>query len=68
MAPAATSTADHAVGGNEPRGPHPGRIITKHDFICEQHIQMLTKGVSKEEQYRLEGVALIESVRENLGL
>ncbi|KAK8079629.1 hypothetical protein PG997_007447 [Apiospora hydei] len=66
MAPAATSVADD--GGIEPRGPDPGRIITKHDFICEQHIQMLTKGVSKEEQYRLEGVALIESVRENLGL
>ncbi|KAK8091183.1 C-type cyclin [Apiospora phragmitis] len=68
MATTATSTADDTVGGNEPRGPDPGRIITKHDFICEQHIQMLTKGVSKEEQYRLGGVALIESVRENLGL
>ncbi|KAK8029164.1 C-type cyclin [Apiospora marii] len=68
MGPAATSSADDTVGGSKPRGPHPGRIITKHDFICEQHIQTLTKGVSKEEQHRLEGVALIESVRENLGL
>lgn len=68
MAPAATSTVDDTVGGNEPRGPSPGRIITKHDFICEQHIQNLTHGVPKEEKYRLEGVALIESVREKLGL
>ena len=56
------------LNNNNASGPQPGRIITSEDFICEQHIQQAINGVGKEEQHRLEGIALIESVRDYLCL
>lgn len=53
-------------------GPHPGFISSSNQYTSEIRIRRMLKDngcdPSREDNYRLQGVQLIDSVREYLGL
>ncbi len=54
------------------KGPHPGHIAIANQYTFEQKLRRMQKEVgcdpSREDNYRLQGVQLIENVRESLQL
>jgi CTD kinase subunit beta len=53
-------------------GPHPGYITSSNQYTCERKIRHLLKengcDPAREDNYRLQGVQLIDNVREHLQL
>ncbi|KAL2760235.1 hypothetical protein ACRALDRAFT_2093004 [Sodiomyces alcalophilus JCM 7366] len=60
---------DHS---DPPRGPHPGHVQVACQFTLEQKLRRMLKeqccDPAREDTYRLQGVHLIDSVRESLHL
>jgi CTD kinase subunit beta len=60
---------DHS---NPARGPHPGHVQVACQFTLEQKLRRMLKesgcDPAREDSYRLQGVNLIDSVRETLHL
>jgi len=54
------------------KGPHPGYVSVANQYTLEQRLRRMQKEIgcdpSREDTYRLQGVQLIENVRESLQL
>lgn len=72
-APANGSSSTTAVAAATPKvGPHPGFISSSNQYSSEARIRRMFRNngcdPAREDNYRLQGVQLIENVREHLKL
>lgn len=71
--PASAPAAPAANGHTAPKvGPHPGFISSSNQYSSETRIRRMFRAngcdPAREDNYRLQGVQLIENVREHLKL
>jgi CTD kinase subunit beta len=71
-AAAATTTTTNGDSTPARTGPHPGFISSSNQYSSEIKIRRMLKDngcdAAREDNYRLQGVQLIDNVRENLQL
>ncbi len=71
-APANGSSTSNATAATPKVGPHPGFISSSNQYSSEARIRRMFRNngcdPAREDNYRLQGVQLIENVREHLKL
>lgn len=71
-APANGSSAGGGGGSSGKVGPHPGFIFSSNQYSSETKVRRMLKDngcdPAREDNYRLQGVQLIDNVRKHLNL
>lgn len=72
QAPSPDNPGDAAPAESLPVGPHPGIVSVPAQYVFEQNIRQMQKAAgsdpSREDNYRLQGVQMIDNVRRALQL